>query len=251
MSIELQKTYVEKIKRCQRNWDKTFVIPTEHIDHFVYLATNTPTKQHEAYFNLYVITNRQLLDELVEYTWGFTFPINNDTPTSEVPSCTRNPQMAASAYLLWTAKFPETIRNYERDGTQKNNNHSNRRDNALTSIGISMGVVAFSAASLGYNTGFNKNHTKPKHGNYWYNKLGITKKEEIAFGLGIGVGKKNYNWNDTDEHELLVGWPDPEKIDLNTTKTYTYNNKNYVVRDNLKYPAFSLQYRDIEVKRFD
>ena len=251
MDLNKQKVYVDKIKKCQRNWNHNVLIPAEHIDHLIYLATNTPTKQHEAYFNLYVITNRDLLEELFEHTWGFTYPINNETPTNVVPSCARNPQMNASAYFLWTMKFPKTVRNFERTGKEKISNHSNRRDNAYTSIGISMGVVAFSASSLGYDTGFNKNHTKPGYAGYWSKRLGITLDEEITYGLGIGKGIKNLNWNETNEHELLVGWPQTEKIDINKISTYTYNNQKYDVRKQIVFPAFSLGERDISIKRFD
>ena len=250
MDLTQQKEFIEKIKKCQRNWDKTFVIPQEHIDHFVHLATNSPTKQHEAYFNLYVITDRALLEELFDHTWGFTYPINNDTSTAEVPSCARNPQMNASAYFLWTAKHPDTLRNFERDGKEKDNNHPNRKDNAFTSIGISMGIVAFSAASLGYSTGFNKNHSRPNFPGYWRQTLGINKSEEITYGLGIGKPKHGYASNETDEHQLLIGWPDTEIVDLKTTRTYTYNNKEYALRESFNYPSFSSKPRNIQVKRF-
>ena len=251
MDLNSQKSYVDKIQKCQRNWNHTVKIPNEHIDHFIYLATNSPTKQHEAYFNVYVITNRELLNELLEHTWGFTYPINNETMPSEVPSCARNPQMNASAYFLWTTKWPDTIRNFERNGIEKNSQHPNRKNNALTCVGISMGIVAFSAASLGYSTGFNKNHTKPNHGGYWKRKLGISENEEIAYGLGIGKAKDGYASNETDEHELLVGWPNPEVVDVHKVDTYKYNDKEYAVRDFLKYPSFSSKPRDIQVKRFD
>jgi hypothetical protein len=251
MSVELQKTYVEKIKRCQRNWDQTFVIPKEHVDHFVYLATNSPTKQYEAYFNLYVLSNKELLEDLCNHTWGFTYNINDDTSTAEVPCCLRNPQMNANIYFLWTTKNPNTIRNYERDGKEKNNIHPNRKDNALTSIGISMGIVAYSAASLGYSTGFNKNHARPGYEGYWNRKLNISDDEEITYGLGIGIPKLQYQWNESDEHKMMLGWPNPQIIDINSTDKYTYNNKEYTMRKEIKYPSFSSKPRDIQVKRFE
>jgi hypothetical protein len=251
MDLDKQKKFVETIKKCQRNWDKDYTIPANHIEHFIYLATNSPTKQHEAYFNLYVISNKNLLNELYEHTWGFTLPVNNDTPTSEVPCCARNPQMNASVYFLWTIKQPDTIRNFERDGTKKNIDHINRKNNAFTSVGISMGIVAFSAASLGYSTGFNKNHSKPNAEGYWNKSLSIPDNEEIAFGLGIGIGKKDYNWNETDEHELMIGWPDTFIVDINKVNSYNYNNKDYEIRKKIKYPAFSLKERNIQVVRFE
>jgi hypothetical protein len=247
MDINAQKTYVETIKKCQRNWDD-FVIPEEHMEHFVYLAQNTPTKQHEAYYNVYVITDKNILQDLLEHTWGFTYPVNNQTTQDQLPCMVRNPQVGASAYFLYTSKWPDTIRNFTRDGKSKENHHPNRKDNSLTSIGISMGIVAFSAASLGYVTAFNKNHTKPGSEGYFRKVLGIPDEEEITYGLGIGKGKPGYTHNQSDEHKLLVGWPDWKIIDINNTDTIDYNGNVYEVRDNINYPSFSTQSRNISVK---
>ena len=247
MDLDNQQRYVNIIQKCQRNWTD-YTIPTEHIEHFIYLASNSPTKQHEAYFNFYVVTNKTILNNLVEHTWGFTSTINNKTGPTEVPCIQRNPQVGASAYFLWTHKIPDTNRNFERNGKNKSNIHQNRKDNSHTSIGISMGLVAFSAASLGYVTAFNKNHTKPNSDGVFKQVLEIPDNEEIAFGLGIGKGKLGYAHNESDEHRLMVGWPDWQIIDTTTTEEFKYNESIYTVRNNITYPSFSSQERDINFK---
>lgn len=244
-----QKTFVEKIKKCQRNW-QNITIPKEHIDHFIYLATNSPSKQYEAYFNVYVVTNKQTLKDLLEHTWGFTFPIDEGYK-QEIACCTRNPQVGASAYILWTRKDPDTNRNFYKTGEQKANNVQSRRDNAFASIGISMALVAYSAATLGYDTAFNKNHSKPDEDGYWKKTLGISDNEEITYGLGIGKGKEGYTHNDSDEHRLMVGWPEWKIIDINKTKEYEYKGETYSVRDKITFPSFSSQPRNIVVTRFE
>ena len=250
--FERQKRILETIKRCQRNWEH-IDIPEQHIDHFIHIATNSPSKQYEAYFNLYVITNQDMIKDLLEYTWGFTHNINAQTSTSEVPVSVRNPQVGASAYMLWTQKFPEnTLRNFEYDGVNKDNQVFTRRDNAFTSIGISMALVSYSAASLGYETAYNKNHNKPGKEGYWEDTLGINPDvEEIAFGLGIGRAQKDRPHYESDETHMMVGWPNPEIIDIRNTREYTYNDKTYSVMREITYPSFSVKERSIQLKRFD
>lgn len=247
--IDEQKKFVEKIKKCQRNW-QDIDIPKEHIDHFIWMATNSPSKQYEAYFNIYVVTNKQILKDLLEHTWGFTLPIDEGY-TQEIPCCVRNPQLGASAYILWTRKNPDTNRNFYRTGENKANDAQPRRDNAFTSIGISMALVSFSAASLGYETAYNKNHDKPGKPEYWQKTLGILENEEITFGLGIGRGKDGYSHNESDEHRLMVGWPDWEIIDIKETRSYEYKGETYSVLDKITYPSFSSQPRNINVTRIE
>jgi len=254
-----QKTYVDTTKRCQRNWDNSFELPKEHLEHLIYVASNSPTKQYEAYFDLYVISNREKLEELTEYTWGFTFPISEGITQEQVPTITRNPQTNASAYFLWVSKYPEdSNRNFLKDGQQRPNNHRNRKDNSLTSIGISMGMTSFCAASLGYVTAFNKNHAKPGTNSgtgeyedddfYWKDALGIDYSSDITFGLGIGKGKNGYQHYESDEHRLMVGHPKMDIIDINNTQTFEYNGQTYNVRDKITFPSFSTKKRDIKVK---
>ena len=70
MSLQNEKQIIDTIRRCQRNWDHSKSIPDEHIDHWVYIAQNSPSKQDESYFNLYVITNKEKIDYIVMGTKG-------------------------------------------------------------------------------------------------------------------------------------------------------------------------------------
>ena len=246
-----QKRILETIKRCQRNWTDTR-ISKELIDHWIWIATNSPSKQYEGYFNLYVIEDSSLIQELLEYTWGFTMAINADVPMDEVPVNSRNPQVGAGVYMLWTQKYPtNSNRNFEYSGVNKSNTVLSRRDNAFTSIGISMALTSYSAASMGYETAYNKNHHKPEHESYWETRLGIDPKvEEIAFGLGIGKGQKDRPHYESDETHIMVGVNKPDYVDVTQTREYTYKGKTYSVMPTITYPTHSKDDRDIVVKRF-
>ena len=49
MDIDKEKDYIKTIQRCQRNWDLSKEIPQEHINHWLWIAQNAPSKRTEAY----------------------------------------------------------------------------------------------------------------------------------------------------------------------------------------------------------
>lgn len=218
------KQKLEVIKRCQRNWDKNFVIPQNHLNELIEVAANTPTKQYESYYNLYVITNKDLIEELLEYTYGYVMPMNGQY------AVWRNPQMGASAYFIWTGKIPNTTRNFKHDGSTM---HEERIENVFTSVGVSSGILAYHAADLGYSIGFNRNHWNNNDETYWNKKLDIPISERII--LGQGIGKPKYeNHNQSDEDHVLI------------------DNKVVQVDKPLTYPSFSsLIKRDTKVKIYE
>ena len=110
MSMDKEKEYINTIKKCQRNWDLTRTIPQEHINHWLWIAQNAPSKQHEAYYDVYFIRKAEVIKEMMDYTWGFT-------ATTTPPSCWRNPQMGANFYMCFVSKYPKTMRNYNTDGS--------------------------------------------------------------------------------------------------------------------------------------
>lgn len=247
----MDKNHLKTIQKCQRHWDKNFVIPEEHIEEFIFIAQNTPSKQHEAYYDLYVITEKELIEDLLEHTWGFTTRISEKISREEVPAVNRNPQMGASLYMLWVTKQPHTLRNFSRDGVARSRDAVSRRENAFTSVGMSMGLVAYAAAEKGYVTGFNKNHEHPGKPDYWYERLGIPKENLISYGVGIGKPDPRFKrHNDTTEERLMVGYPDYDIINVKDTFSVKHNGKDYEVRDEIVFPSFSDKERIINVKRF-
>ena len=104
MSFEEEKKAITTIRKCQRNWDLSKEIPSEHIDHWIYIAKNSPSKQDEGYFNVRIIKNRELIDQLKLHTWGQSVKVGS------LKGVARNPQMGASVYILFTEKLSETPR---------------------------------------------------------------------------------------------------------------------------------------------
>ena len=179
-----EKEILREIQQCQRNWDHSYEMHQEVVDYLLWTADNSPSKQHEGYFDLYWTKDRKVLDELSEYTWGTTHSRNP-------PSTWRNSQMNANLYILWVAKEPWTQLNCNADGTLKSNDKAARWENAYVSIGISLGLTMRAAAKIGYKTGANKSHGDLNGNDFWEKRLGIledVKKgtKKIAYGLGVG-----------------------------------------------------------------
>lgn len=231
MDFEAEKASIDRIRRVQRNWDTSVQIPENLIDHWIYLATNAPSKQDEAYFNIYVITDRAILDTLIEHSYGFHVPV---VPEQDLWGVLRNPQMCASAYFLFALKKPNTNRNRNADGTLRQDDYAGRRDNALVAMGIAMGIVAFSAAGLGYHTGFNKNHGDSESKKVWEQLCKVDPQDTICMGLGIGMPVQGRERNWSPETKILVGYPRRE---------YDTEVHDQIEHEGQSYPMPKLQFR--------
>jgi hypothetical protein len=218
-----EREVLNNIQKCQRNWDYSKFnienqVHKEYVDELLWVAQNTPTKQHEGYFDIYWTADRNLIQEMSRYTWG-------NTHRREPPSNWRNSQANASVYILWIAKEPNSQLNSNADGTLKDNKHHERWLNAYVSIGISLGLTARAAAKMGFATGFNKNHNDLNGDDFWENKLGILNEvnqgtKRITYGLGIGYPQENKERWESDETELMIGAANGSKITLTEQETH-------------------------------
>ena len=212
-----EREVLQTIQQCQRNWDYSKFDITkpfwkEAIEELLYVASNSPTKQHEAYFDIHWTADRKVIQEISRYTWG-------NTHRREPPSNWRNTQSNASIYFLWVAKEPDTHLNSNADGTLKDNTHPERWLNAYVSIGMSLSLTARAAAKMGFKTGYNKNHNDIDGNDFWEKRLGILDdviagKKRITYGLGIGHPRKDMERYESDETELMIGAANGSKITL-------------------------------------
>jgi len=232
MDLYNQKKAVDQARRCQRNWDHSKSVPEEHINHWIYLATNAPSKQDESFFDLYVVTDRGKIDYLYRnHTWGFTMLPGIKDYTA------RNPQMDANILFVFNRKVDEEdIRNNEKDGSIRDPNASSRWDNAFTSIGIASGIVAFSASMMGYATGYGKNFgyvEEPKYSQeVWGEILGVpVDSNRLTYSLGIGYPDENLEWYQSKNNtEYLTGGPIKPKI-VDTGKDINYSKYSTLERN--------------------
>ena len=221
-----EKEILREIQQCQRNWDHSHEMHQEVVDYLLWTADNSPSKQHEGYFDLYWTKDRKVLDELSEYTWGTTHSRNP-------PSTWRNSQMNANLYILWVAKEPWTQLNCNADGTLKSNDKAARWENAYVSIGISLGLTMRAAAKIGYKTGANKSHGDLNGNDFWEKRLGIledVKKgtKKIAYGLGVGHPQKGKPRWESDQTELAIGAGNGSNLATDLSlKKHPWKDKNH------------------------
>lgn len=255
MSLEDEKRVIDVIRQCQRNWDLTKEIPVEHIEHWKYIASHSPSKQDEGYFNVRIIKNRELIDVLKKHTWGQTVKVGR------LRGVARNPQMGASVYILFTEKISITPREIDLAGKPIADEDIVKIKNACVAAGIAGGLVAQSAASLGYKVGFNTNHSEPE---IWHELLKMRPgKEKMLFGIGIGFPQESKPRNETDETEFYIGgYPGQDGFDTGLPnypkgtegtlatigeKSIIHNDTEYFLPSTLSYTTFSHLVKDINV----
>src|SRR5210317_2244185 len=200
-----EREVLSKIQKCQRNWDYSkFSIENdthrEMVEELLYIAENTPSKQHEGYYDVYWTADRKVIQELSRYTWG-------------------NTQANASIYIIYVAKEPSSQLNSNADGTLKTNDHPERWHNAYISIGMSMGLVMRAAAKMGFSTGCNKNMNDLDGNDFWEKRLGILEeakagKMKLAYGIGIGYPREDMPRWESEETEFMIGAANGSKISL-------------------------------------
>ena len=147
-----------------------------------------------------IIKSRDIINQVHERSVGFSVHDENGNPLPEW----KNPQTSANVLFMWFKKTPSTVRNFyqtksnpnEVNGSPKRNDDPNRRDNALISIGISMGLTAWNAAELGYVTGFSKNIDSEYD---LQTVLNYDKNLEPMYALGIGFPDQNLPHNVSHE----------------------------------------------------
>jgi nitroreductase len=208
MNFEKEKETILKIQKAQRNWDYSKTIPKEHIDHLLWVAKNSPSKQHEAYYDVHWTADREVIKDLYKWTWGRTW---GNTQNGRPPSMFRNSQVNASMYIVFVCKEPPTKLNSQVDGSPVPNNYLDRWENSFASIGIAIGLILKTAAELGYATGCNKSHNTGVDLDYpWEKRLGIyddvkNDKKFILYGVGIGFAQENRPRWESDDYELAIG----------------------------------------------
>jgi len=182
-SLKLQQSLTAQ--HCQRNWNYDIKIPEEDVDFLTKIATNMPTKQNKEYYDLIISTNL-----------GFNrriFGIAEDPFNTN--SQKRNSQVYAPLLFLY-------VNNKDSDIKRFNNRIESYIKHQKTSVGISSGALALSAAQMNYRTGFCQcfNNKKLKK---ILKKYGIVAPLSTVLAVGIGHPADHaYNYNEFREEHI-------------------------------------------------
>lgn len=145
MQYDLQylKQIITSSQHCQRNWDLTQHISDEHLQMLIYAVTQCPSKQNNAWYQIHVITNRNIISNIHQHTHGFGFADG---------TVTNNPQTLANTVIVFETLPPSN--KFIKSKTAWNLPSNNTRDHNIMSIGIASGYLNLVCHMIGYQSGF-------------------------------------------------------------------------------------------------
>ena len=212
--MEVTHKYIQdaviKSQHCQRNWDLSKTIPKEDIELLIHAVTNCPSKQNIAYYDVYVISDRNIINEIHDNTDGFLKNVETNETTT-------NSQVLANLLFAFVPIKNEDLltseskhRNMQTDNLKSNSLsagdlHTLERDRH-TAIGIASGYLNLTASILGYATGCCACFTPEK----LQSIIGSRNHVELLMGIGI----KNENKNRRLHHKTDYEFPTKKKQDI-------------------------------------
>lgn len=181
---------------AQRNWDRTKEIPQEHIDTFLEVIRNSPTKQAETHYKVLWTDDTDLIYQIYRKTKHFSvtpsgsaLKYTDDDGKTDVKFNVRNSQIYSN--LLFAFSFDWN----EKESRAKIHTVSNRQNakesvivekdrQRCLSMGIAVGELILSANLLGYRTGLCSAFW-PKELKPFFNDENI----ELLVGIGYPTDK--------------------------------------------------------------
>lgn len=182
--LELQKI-IETSQHCQRNWDLSKNLPDDVIQTLIYAGTICPSKQNRKFYKLHVITNRNLLNDILGTTKGFGY--GDDFLT--------NPQVLANVLFVYEEDISES---YFPAHESHSLPESIIRD-VEQSIAISAAYINLTASLLGLKSGF--------CACIFDNELRKILPVSGRLGLALGVGYPDTNRPRNEHHVNSIIMP--------------------------------------------
>lgn len=184
-NIEIKKSIV-KSQHCQRNWDLSKSICDEDLRLFEHAVTNCPSKQNIAFYDVYFITNRSIIEKIHNNTNGFMLNYQGDYTT--------NTQVLANLLIVFTDRpiELETQHRNEQLDSIKNNTATDETWKIINrdidmAVGVAAGYINLLANLKGYSTGccacFDNDNIKTI--------LNIEKNVKLLMGVGFSNKEMN------------------------------------------------------------
>jgi len=155
--MELDKKSIElainKAQHCQRNWDLSKQIPKEDLDLMVHAVTQCPSKQNVAFYKVFVITDREVIEGIHANTTGFTLMNDAFDEMKGDEKVVTNSQTLANVLFVFTSNVDNS------DGVRIKREYHNENDHTFErdlqqSVGVAAGMVSLTSTLLGYKTGY-------------------------------------------------------------------------------------------------
>ena len=156
------KELIDSAQRAQRNYDLTKQIPEKDLETLIYAAKNSPSKQNETHYSLYVFTEKDKIEKLYRCTKYFTLSKEEALDPDKGEQWLYDNLSVTNSQTWSNVLFVYTLADTEPRGATHLSALNNINvestlttlmEHKLLSIGISIGEVLLTAASLGYKTG--------------------------------------------------------------------------------------------------
>lgn len=202
------KKAVIRSQHVQRNWDLDKAMPQEDVDLLIHAATNCPSKQNFAFYDLHVIQDRDTIERIYSHTKGLGIT-NPDTGEAEF---TTNSQVLAHTLFVFTdtKRSDRYVEKWKSDDFEMDFNWKRDQDMA---VGIAAGYINVIASQLGYGTGCCACFESEKV----IAELGKNP-EETCVVLMMGVGIKSSDKNRRIHQETGVMMPTHTKEPITVYK---------------------------------
>jgi nitroreductase len=190
------KKAIIKSQHCQRNWDLTQSIPQEDLDLLVHAVTQCPSKQNIAFYKAHFIQDRDLIEQIHEFTRHNSRHPDYETETNSqilanlVVVFERNNFVPSLSGDIYRSEETELIIKGQKTAAEI----SVLQRDAEMAVGIAAGYLNLTAGMLGYSTGCCACFQEPE-----VKKLLNLEQDPI---LLMGVGFKNPDVNRRIHHQL-------------------------------------------------
>jgi len=136
---------VIKSQHCQRNWDLSQPIPKTDIDLMIHAATQCPSKQNNAFYGLSVVQDRNIIEQIHNYTFGFRM-------FNEEQEIITNSQVLANILFVFTgAELSSRV--LDKNELDEDRDQTIIQRDANIALGIASGYLNLTSTMLGYSTG--------------------------------------------------------------------------------------------------
>jgi nitroreductase len=174
---------IHRSQHCQRNFDLSQEIPEEHLKLLETAITQCPSKQNVAHYKVHMITNREIIEQIVAAT-----PVSKVDKPEEI---TTNSQLMANLVIVFESYFDMTneedkFRNDETTSLYSKKIEDQRMYNVLerdanVAVGIAAGYLNLTSSILGYRTGCCQCMDEPRIGEI----LNLKGRPLLAMGIGF------------------------------------------------------------------
>ena len=192
---EIEKSVIRS-QHTQRNFNRDKEIPIEDIKTIITAATQCPSKHNLAFYDLHIIQNRDVIDEIYNTTTNM-YVSKEEQIARELESLS-NPQVLANLVLVFTKsdfrnskhEFHKNLKDLVRSVNSHVDNREILKADMNQAVGIAAGYVNIVATLLGYETGYCRCVMDKEKA---LSLLGIDKKVPIILIMGIGFKNDGIN----------------------------------------------------------